>query len=423
MHSRLGYRVLPWVSRRLHVRHMSLASAHPAREKTSVVIEFDDKRTAEFSALWLRDNCLKFATASHREYAVAGTHGSFTAASIRKDGHLLVDWADSHFSIFPPEYLRRYLPSSVVEANATLKPSIAHASNPIPEVSYDDLGDDRTLYAALKHVNDIGAVIIKGAPPTKETAEDLMAKFCDVPAYIPLYGYGSDFLLGAEKNETQKACPQCFCNIPMPIEFHQDFAYFEDVPGLFFNLCMRIDKGIVGGTNTVMDAFFAAEELRRTDPEAFETLASVEVTFAKTALNSSRPVKTSVDRTIIQLGGSGEIVDVMWSLMYLRTQRLDAPTLDRFVRAREAWKAIIARLEHDGHAVETPMQPGDCTIVNNKRMMHARLPFVDVDGVRQFYQCYGSEGLFRNRFKVLQSNFEDVYHIHKGGSALSVSVA
>merc|ERR1719494_956993 len=118
---------------------------------------------------------------------------------------------------------------------------------------------------------------------------------------MPHYGYGSDYVLGAEKNETQKACPQCFCSIPVPIDMHQDFAYFDDVPGLFYNFCMRVDEGIVGGYNTCMDAFHVAERLRNDDPESFETLSKLTVTFAKNALDSVRPVMISVDRPVIRV--------------------------------------------------------------------------------------------------------------------------
>jgi len=124
------------------------------------------------------------------------------------------------------------------------------------------MNDDKSLYKALKSINDYGVVYVINIPYDKlgkEGMEELITHTCYSPAYIPLYGLGSDFLLGAEKNETQKSCPQCFCNIPQAIEPHQDFAYFEDVPGLFFNACMRKDEGIKGGINGAMDVFNIAK--------------------------------------------------------------------------------------------------------------------------------------------------------------------
>lgn len=416
---------------------LRVANLAPAADKSCLTVGFNDGQEAQFSALWLRDNCPAFSTASHRKYAVPGEHDAFDQASLRKDGKLLVDWKDSHFSIFPARYLRKWSRGNVLRGESLL-PEVVSAENPAPEMDYSSLDNPSELLKAMKYVNDLGVVIIRGCPtnlapmgpsnlmasPTPASLLDLMAKFAEVPAYIPLYGYGSDYLLGAEKNETQKACPQCFCNIPEPIEMHQDFAYFNDVPGLFYNFCMRVDKGIKGGTNTCMDAFYVAEQLRRTDPESFEALTTITVTFAKIALESTRPVKSSVDRPIIQVNADGEIVDVMWSLMYLRTQRLDASTLARFAKAREAWKAAIARAADGGFEVPTPMGVGDCTILNNKRMMHARLPFTEVDGVRQFYQTYGQEGLFCNRLKVVEEQVTsgDAFHVHHGGAALTVGI-
>lgn len=408
-------------------------------DNSSMSLKFRNGNYANFSALWLRDNCPKFAIASHRDYAVPGEHDAFQKAAIRKDGTVVVDWADGHFSLFPPTYLHKW--STVNVARGKLfEPMVVSADNPAPEVEYSGLEDPQKLYEALRYFNDFGVVIIKGCPTeltpkgesnllassTPTSLLDIMAKFAEVPAYIPLYGYGSDYLLGTtEKNETQKHCPQCFCNIPKPIEMHQDFAYFNDVPGLFYNFCMRVDEGIVGGTNTCMDAYHVAERLRQDDPESFQALSEISVTFAKTALDSKRPVKSSVDRPIIRVDKDGEILDVIWSLMYLRTQHLDAPTLDRFAKAREAWKAAIQRAKEDGYEVLTPMATGDCTILNNKRMMHARTPFTKVDGVRQFYQTYGQEGLFRNRLKVMEESClgGDVFHVHRAGAALSVSAS
>lgn len=417
-------------------KSVGVVSAIPSADNSSIDVEFNDGGAAKFSALWLRDNCLQFATASHRDYAIPGAHDAFAKAALRRDGAVAVEWGDAHFSVFPPDYLRKWCQATVQQGQA-LRPPVVSKTNPVPEVDYDALSSDpATLLRAMKSVNDVGVVIVRDCPlelapmgpsnllasPTPRSLLDIMAKFAEVPAYIPLYGYGSDYLLGAEKNETQRNCPQCFCNIPKPIEMHQDFAYFNDVPGLFYNFCMRVDDGIVGGSNTCMDAFHVAEMLRRDDRASFDALAEIQVTFAKTAMNSERPVMSSVDRSIIRLDADGEISDITWSLMYLRTQRLDGPTLARFARAREAWKAAIARAAAQGYEVSTPMGPGDCTILNNKRMMHAREPFVSVDGVRQFYQTYGQEGLFLNRLKVLEKQVggTDVFHVHRDGSAIPV---
>jgi len=67
------------------------------------------------------------------------------------------------------------------------------------------------------------------------------------------------------------------------------------------------------------------------------------------------------------------------------------------------------------------MKKGECLIMNNKRIMHSRLPFTKVDGVRQFYQAYGNWGLFLNKWKVVEHLVEGYcFHTHQGGTSISI---
>jgi len=72
--------------------------------------------------------------------------------------------------------------------------------------------------------------------------------------------------------------------------------------------------------------------------------------------------------------------------MYLRTQRLNGKTLYDFINAREIFKKFIEDKRDEFECV-TSIVKGECLIMNNKRILHSRLPFQKVDGVRQFYQA------------------------------------
>eukprot|EP00971_Amphidinium_carterae_P032976 648812-Amphidinium_carterae.1 len=124
-------------------------------DHSALSVTFRNGTKARFSALWLRDNCPKFSVASHREYAISGEHDAFQKATVRKDGTVLVDWKDGHFSLFPPGYLHKWSTTNVAKGEA-YKAKPVSVGNPAPEVEYSSLEDPKKLYAAMQHVNDVG---------------------------------------------------------------------------------------------------------------------------------------------------------------------------------------------------------------------------------------------------------------------------
>lgn len=404
---------------------MTIAAAKPAPDNSSVSVCWDDGRSEKYSALWLRDNCPSFHLAVDRQlndgdHSEVSTHSSFANVNVPQSGQLNVAWKDGHVSVFPAKFLRRFQQDAITKMKASL-PEVLCEKNPVPRVQYQDLAHDAGIYKALKAINDLGCVTITGCPITKESIHEVTTKICEVPMYLAHYGTGGEFVTGAAKTKSQLACPNCVCNVPNPIELHQDNPYQQEVPGLFFHFCQRLDDGVVGGSNMVMDAFHVAETLRLTDPEAFEVLSTTNILYEKDQGGPS-PVKQSVERPIISVGSDGVITEVVYSAFWSKTHHLTEDELQRFVMARQAWKAVIARLKDEGFEVSTPMTPGDCTILNNKRVMHGRLPFVTIDGIRQMYRSYGSESLWLNRYKVLQKTQEGIEatHVHRGGSALAL---
>lgn len=86
--------------------------------------------------------------------------------------------------------------------------------------------------------------------------------------------------------------------------------YYEGSPGLQFLHCIKQEAK--GGESTFVDVFYLAMELQRKDPNAFQVLSKVKLTFYK-----NDPERMFYKRKpMFSLDENGELVSVNYSPMF-----------------------------------------------------------------------------------------------------------
>ncbi|GAA4496451.1 TauD/TfdA family dioxygenase [Gluconacetobacter tumulicola] len=167
---------------------------------------------------------------------------------------------------------------------------------------------------------------------------------------------------------------------PRHLEPHSDNPYRNPTPGYILLHCLTNDA--TGGESTLVDGFQAAEHLRVTDPDAFETLATTDILFRyrddNTLLEHHAP--------LIACDRSGRVRQVRYSNRTEMIYALPAVRLDRYYRARRALWTLIR--PESPLTLRFKLAPGELLMMDNYRLLHGRAGYRLETGSRHMRQCY-----------------------------------
>jgi gamma-butyrobetaine dioxygenase len=145
---------------------------------------------------------------------------------------------------------------------------------------------------------------------------------------------------------------------------HTDNPYRDPVPTLQLLHCLR--DADLGGDTGLVDGFAAAAALRAADPQSFTVLTRTSWPFAyvdrETELRASQP--------LITLTPGGRVTAVRLNNRSLAPLRL--PAAEAAYAAYRAWATLLAQPEFQ---LTLRLEPGDCLVFDNTRILHARTAF------------------------------------------------
>jgi gamma-butyrobetaine dioxygenase len=160
---------------------------------------------------------------------------------------------------------------------------------------------------------------------------------------------------------------------------HTDNPYREPVPGIQLLHCLQSSPG--GGDNLLIDGFAAADLIRDEDSQAFATLTSTALTFkyedANTLLRASAP--------IITLNAAGDVRGIRWNDRSIQPPAVAPHDVAEVYRAMRVFAVALDRPELHLHV---KLEPGDCIVFDNTRILHARTAFEGGSGARHLQGCY-----------------------------------
>ena len=237
--------------------------------------------------------------------------------------------------------------------------------------------------------------------------------------------------------------------------FHADLLYFENPAHIQLLHC--IESASSGGASAFVDAFKAAADLFSTDIDAFNTLATIPVTYhyqhpdsnlyhATKPVFGLRPLRLG-DTTFYNLSEFLKAVaekrsdlnvpyfaaslpltvadcfeKMNWGPPFLGPFTLDETSLEQASgngNAREILNAKIHRwhgaaqkfnalLQRPEGLHERLMKPGECALFNNTRVLHSRKAFnaEDLGKSRLLRGAYVDKDPFLSKLRVLKNRFE-----------------
>jgi gamma-butyrobetaine dioxygenase len=340
---------------------------------------------ARYPAIWLRDNCpcaeCALPGSGQKLFGIMDLPSPADSRVIEVEhvgGELSVRFApDGHTSRFAGDWLLAHRPGAAPpfderteDAKSLWTKETFAAPDAIPRASWTDFAhDDATRLHCLDALLDYGFVLLHAVP----THDRAVLGVAETFGYVRETNYGELFDVRVEQNPANLAFSS------LPITPHTDNPYRDPVPTIQLLHCLT--NAAEGGESGLVDGFHAAAALRAQDPEAFELLTRTPITFryadASADLSATNPM--------IGLDALGRIKAIRFNNRSMRPLTgLPAERIPAFYRA---YRAFAELLDSPQAQLNLRLEPGDCLVFDNTRVLHARTGFTAA-GHRHLQGCY-----------------------------------
>jgi alpha-ketoglutarate-dependent taurine dioxygenase len=250
-------------------------------------------------------------------------------------------------------------------------------------VSYHDyMENEDKFYEALTALSQYGLIFIKGIPESRQMVEQLATRLG--PLRNSFYGPTWDV-----RNDP-KAKNVAYTN--QNLGFHMDLLYMADPPGYQLLHCLK--NSCEGGESLFVDAHSAARDL---DESSWYILSQNEVPYhynhedhyyrtTRPVIEAVSPSKTARYQAIKHINYSPPFQGP-FEIEKEQTKSW-APRAKRLILA---FKKFAEKVEEPSRIFELKLNPGECVIFENRRVLHARRAFDTTSGERWLAGAYVDE--------------------------------
>lgn len=352
----------------------------------AIEVRWRDGGRSRFHAVWLRDNAPDPGTRSPvngqrlitlaeipRDVAISEAH-------INADGTLAVDFSpESKRAEFAAAFLasrdydhhRRREPGWI---DASLSTRDAALGESIPRADFETVAGDREALAHwLAGIRRFGVGLLEGGPPESGALCRVVERF----GYIRETNYGRWFEVRSEID------PSNLAYTGLGLQAHTDNPYRDPVPTLQLLYCL--ENSADGGDSLVVDGFSVARRLCDESPRLFTLLTRY---CARFEYAGSAGVRLRARRPVIELAPDGELVAVRFNNRSAAAV-IDVP-YDDMPAYYDALRRFGELIDDAGMAVRMKLEPGQCLIMDNTRVLHARTAFTG-GGSRWLQGCYADK--------------------------------
>jgi len=350
----------------------------------SIILQRTDGSTLRYHSTWLRDNALDPETRDTNN-----GQRLITLSDIPINTYIetatLDETGENIFLTFLPETKKISFSASWLEEYAydikrsktkvwiapDLKIWGKDILKSIPEVDYKSAKSDKTLLLQwLKSLYCYGFAKMIGG----KIESGAIIQIANLFGYVRETNYGKWFDVRSEVDATNLA----YTNLGL--QAHTDNPYRDPVPTIQILYCL--ENSASGGDSTVVDGFNAAIHLKNKNPNYFDLLTKY---CARFEYRGDKGVHLKSRRSMIELSPDGELIAIRFN------NRSCAPITDVPYEDMEnyykAYRAFSDIINDPKLAINFKLNPGECFIVDNTRVLHARTTYEGA-GKRWLQGCY-----------------------------------
>jgi len=365
----------------------------------SIILQRNNDTSVRYHSTWLRDNALDPKTrdvnSGQRLITLSDIpiNTSIKSAALDKTGTKI-------FLNFLPEKKDISFSANWLEAHAydtkkhnekgwidsDLKTWGKDMSKHIPDVDYKSAKSDKTLLLQwLKSLYRYGFAKMTGG----KIESGAVIQIADLFGYVRETNYGKWFEVRSEINAINLA----YTNLGL--QAHTDNPYRDPVPTIQILYCL--ENSVSGGDSTVVDGFNAAIRLKDENYDYFNLLSKY---CARFEYNGNKGALLQSRRPMIELLPDGELITIRFN------NRSAAPITDvpyeDMANYYKAYRAFSDIINDPTLAVNFKLNPGECFITDNTRVLHARTAYSGT-GTRWLQGCYvDKDGLLSTISTILE---------------------
>ncbi|OED45196.1 gamma-butyrobetaine dioxygenase [Chromatiales bacterium (ex Bugula neritina AB1)] len=225
----------------------------------------------------------------------------------------------------------------------------------------------------LEKIARLGFGLLENGP-----VEDLaLMKVVDLFGYVRETNYGRHFEVRTEVNASNLAYTG------LGLQAHTDNPYRNPVPTIQVLYCL--ESSAAGGENMVVDGFRVAEQLRSENEDWFNVLSSYPAQFE---YSGESGVCLTASHPMIELDTCGALQAIHFNNRSAAAFT-DIP-FDKMQTYYAAYRRMGELVDDPAMGVSFRLSPGECFIVDNTRVLHARKAYSGT-GKRWLQGCYADK--------------------------------
>ena len=349
-----------------------------------------DAAPGRFSPFWLRDHC--HSKESLHPDTLQRQVDTFTIPvdispaklEIADGGRTLrIEWQHGGASVLPAAFLWNITQNDGREVAPRRRLwDRAAIGDAFPTMSHAQImSGNEGLLRWLSLVEEYGFALATGVPPTLEATKELVTRI----------GYVRETIFGGMWEFTANLAFKDTAYTSSAIGPHTDGTYAFDSPGYQLFHCLQFDGS--GGDSTLVDGFNVADQIRRTDPLAFQTLSSVKVP----AQYLGDGVHLRAEHSVIALDHNGDFSQIAYNNYDRAPFRLPTPRMNGFYRALNLFNRSI---NDPSNEITLRLLPGTALLFDNWRTLHGRRAY---QGFRRLCGAYLNKEDFDSKLRVLRT--------------------
>jgi len=362
----------------------SYKSAKIIDDGKSIILQRVDGSTLRYHSTWLRDNALdpktRDAKNGQRLITLSDIPINTCIESVTLD-----ETGENIFLTFLPESKKVSFSTSWLEEHAydlkrdntkgwiasDLKIWGKDMSKSIPDIDYTSATSDKTMLLQwLKSLYRYGFAKMTGG----KIESGALIRTANLFGYVRETNYGKWFEVRSEVDAINLA----YTNLGL--QAHTDNPYRDPVPTIQILYCL--ENSASGGDSTVVDGFNAAIRLRNENPDYFNLLTKY---CARFEYKGDKGAHLQSRRPMIELSPDGELIAIRFN------NRSAAPITDvpyeDMANYYKAYRAFSDIINDPTLAINFKLNPGECFITDNTRVLHARTAYSGA-GTRWLQGCY-----------------------------------
>lgn len=257
-------------------------------------------------------------------------------------------------------------------------------------VSFEDyMNDDAKFAAAMRNLSRMGLIFVKDIPKSREMVEKIATRMG--PLRNSFYGSTWDV----------KTVPQAknVAYTNQHLGFHMDLLYMNEPPG--YQLLHCLENSCEGGESLFADTFRIADVIKQDQPDQWRELTQrrlgYEYVHEDSIYHNTWPV-IEVDEKTSDTRHVNYSPPFQSALPGVRIR--EEANHDNHTLFRKGLRRFAGLLEKPKYIFQLKLNPGECVIFANRRIVHARNKFNTTNGSRWLAGAYVDEDALLSRFAV-----------------------